>query len=173
MSQEYPKPSANFTKPAALDWLDAISESNAILSAILAVMNPALYDAGWETVKRLRATPEIGSHILNQWASVFSGIAVISNRDTPAHRDNNSRWHWHEMLATLGSYRNCSLELPGLGISLEYSPGTVVGFLGNTLEHEVRGFEGDRVCYAYFMRDNVYDWAKVAASDWMYTKYYE
>ena len=46
MSQRFPKPSANFIKAATLNWLDAIAESNAILSAILAVMNPALYDAG-------------------------------------------------------------------------------------------------------------------------------
>jgi len=43
-----------------LDWLDAVSESNAILSAILAVIHPKLYDAGWQTTKRLRDTSEIG-----------------------------------------------------------------------------------------------------------------
>ena len=173
MSQRYPKPSANFIKPAASDLLDAISESNAILSAILAVMNPVLYDAGWETVKHLRATPEIGSHILNRWASIFNGVSVISNCDTPVHWDGNSRWNWYEILASLGSYQNCSLELPDVGISLDYSAGTVVGFLGNTLEHKVAGFEGDRVCYAYFIRDNMQDWAKVTASDWMNAKYYK
>ena len=60
MVQQYLQVSANFSLPAALDWLDAISESNAILSAILAVIHPQLYDAGWETTKRLRDTPEIG-----------------------------------------------------------------------------------------------------------------
>ena len=60
MVQQYLQVSANFSSPAALDWLDAISESNAILSAILAVIHPQLYDAGWETTKRLRDTPEIG-----------------------------------------------------------------------------------------------------------------
>ena len=173
MSQRFPKPSTNFIKPAALDWLDAIAESNAILSAILVVMNPALYDAGWEMVKCLRATPEIDSHILSRWASIFSGISVISNRNTPAHQDGNSRWNWYEILATLGSYQDCLLELPGVGISLKYSPGMVVGLLRNMLEHKVGDFEEDKVCYAYFMRDNVQDWAKVTASDWMNAKYYE
>ena len=173
MSQRFPKPSTNFIKPAALDWLDAIAESNAILSAILVVMNPALYDAGWEMVKCLRATPEIDSHILSRWASIFSGISVISNRNTPAHQDGNSRWNWYEILATLESYQDCLLELPGVGISLKYSPGMVVGLLRNMLEHKVGDFEGDKVCYAYFMRDNVQDWAKVTASDWMNAKYYK
>lgn len=172
--QRYPQVSANFCSPAALDWLDAVSESNAILSAILAVIHPKLYDAGWQTTKRLRDTPEIGPQdVLSRWASVFSGVAVISNRSTPPHRDGSSRFHWYDILATLGRYRNCNLELPGLGISLEYGPGTVVGISGKALEHAVPNFEGDRVCYAYFMRNNVHEWANVPGSDWMYTKYYE
>jgi hypothetical protein len=57
--QQYLQVSANFSLPAALDWLDAISESNAILSAILAVIHPNLYDAGWQTIKHLRGTAEI------------------------------------------------------------------------------------------------------------------
>ena len=172
--QQYPQVSASFSSPAALDWLDAVSESNAILSAILAVVHPTLYDAGWQTAKCLRDTPRRDPQdVLSRWASVFNGVAVISNRSTPAHRDGSSRCHWYDMLATLGSYRNCNLDLPGLGISLEYGPGTVVGILGNVLEHAVPRFEGDRVCYAYFMRNNVHEWANIPASDWMYTKYYE
>jgi Oxygenase domain of the 2OGFeDO superfamily len=172
--QPYLQGSANFSLPAALDWLNAISESNAILSAILAVIHPNLYDAGWQTTKHLRGTAEIDPQdLLSWWASVFSGVAVISNCTTPLHWDLSSRYHSSDMLATLGSYQGCNLELPGLGISLEYGPGTVAGISGHVLEHAVPSFEGDRVCYAYFMRNNVHEWAKVPGSDWMYTKYYE
>jgi Oxygenase domain of the 2OGFeDO superfamily len=123
---------------------------------------------------RLRDTPGVcPQDVLSKWASVFSGVAVISNRSTPPHRDGSSRNNWYDILVTLGRYRNCHLKLPGLGISLEYGPGTVVGISGRLLEHAVPGFEGDRVCYAYFMRDNVHEWAKVPGTDWMYTKYYE
>ena len=174
MSQDYPHASVNFRSPAALEWLDAISESNAIFSAILAVIHPNLYEAGWKTTKHLRDTPEIGSpHVLSRWASVFSGVSVISNRITPPHRDLSSRHNWYDILATSGTYQDCHLELPGLGITLEYGPGTVVGLSGKALEHVVPSFVGDRVCYAYFMRDNVHEWARVAGSDWMYTKYYK
>ena len=154
--------------------MQAISESNAISSAILAVIDPKLYDAGRQTAKRLMETPGTDPYdIHSHWASVFSGISVICNRETPPHRDGNSRLHWYDILVTLGRYRDCMFELPGLGISLEYGPGTAVCLLGNVLEHAVPNFEGDRVCYAYFMRDNVYEWAKIPASDWMYTKHYE
>ena len=77
------------------------------------------------------------------------------------------------MLVMLGRYQKCDLKLPGLGVSLEYGPGMVLGISGSVLEHAVPSFKGDRVCYAYFMRNNVHEWANVPASDWMYTKYYE
>ena len=110
--------------------------------------------------------------VLSQWTSVFNGVSVIFNRLTPAHRDGNTRKQWYDLLVTLGHYRNCNLELPGLGLSLEYGPGTVVGLLGSTLEHEVSHFEGERVCYAYFMRDNVHEWARVPGNSWMTTAHY-
>jgi hypothetical protein len=72
----------------------------------------------------------------------------------------------------VGTYQNYTMELPGLGISLGYSPGTVVGILGKVLEHEVTDFKGDRVCYAYFMRDNVHEWANIPYSEWMCISYY-
>jgi len=174
MLQRYPQPSANFREPAALDWLHAISESNGILSAILVVIHPKLYDAGWKATKYLGNTPETGTkELLDGWASVFSGVSVISNCITMLHWDVNSRANWYDILLTLGPYENCDLKLPGLGISLEYGPGTVVGILGKVLEHAVPSFKGDRVCYAYFMRNNVHEWAKIAGKDWMETSYYK
>jgi hypothetical protein len=57
--QQYPQVSISFSSPAALEWLDAISESNIILRAILAVIHPTFYDAGWQMAKHLRVTPKI------------------------------------------------------------------------------------------------------------------
>ena len=173
--QDVPRVSANFSSsPCAMEWLNAISESNAVLSAILSVIHPSLYDAGWETINLLRHTAGTGPEdVFLRWASTFSGISVISNRKTIPHCDKYSRYNWYDMLATAGNYRGCNLELPGLGISLEYGPGMVVGISGMLLEHAVPCFEGDRVCYAYFMRNNVHEWARVPASEWMCTRYYE
>jgi hypothetical protein len=77
------------------------------------------------------------------------------------------------MLVALGSYQNCSFELLGPSVSLEYSSSTVVGLLEMVLEHMVIMVEEDRVCYAYFMRDNIYDWAKVLCKDWMDIYHYK
>ena len=171
--QQCPQVGAIFEKPAALEWLDAISQSNSILSAILAVIHPQLHGSGQETMNRLRQHADIQPQdVLRRWTSAFNGVSVIYNRVTPPHRDGNTRKQWYDLLVTLGRYRDCNLELPGIGCSLEYGPGTVVGLLGSTLEHAVAHFEGERVCYAYFMRDSVHEWARVPGHSWMDKDYY-
>jgi len=118
-----PAVSANFREPAALDWLDCISESNAVLSAILAIIHPKLHDAGQLTAKRLRDTPGIHPQdVLCRWVSVFNGVSVISNRSTPSHQDGSSRNNWFDILAALCSYQGCNLELPGLGFLWSTAP---------------------------------------------------
>ena len=172
--QERPEVGALFKNTAALEWLDAISQSNSILSAISAVIHPELYDAGQETMNRLRQDTEIQPQdVLHRWTSVFNGVSVIFNRITPPHRDGNTRKQWYDLLVSIGNYRNCNLELPGAGPKVEYGPGTVVGLLGSTLEHAVPHFEGERVCYGYFMRDKVHEWAGVRAHSWMATQHYQ
>ncbi|KAI9432244.1 hypothetical protein BJY52DRAFT_1104326, partial [Lactarius psammicola] len=52
--QQYPQVGAALRKPVVLDWLDCITQSNSIMSAILAVIHPELYNAGQDTFKRLR-----------------------------------------------------------------------------------------------------------------------
>ena len=175
--QERPQVSRAIHSPAGLGWLNAISQSNMVVSAILAVINPELYEAGWKTFMHLRKDTEFQRqdihHVLNQWTSAFSGVSIMRNRITPLHRDGSSRHHWYDLLVTLGDYQKCDFELPGLGVLLEYGPGTVVGLSGMVLQHEVANFEGERECYAYFMRNDVHGWANVPASDWMKQKYYQ
>ena len=173
--QELPQVGKTIKNPEGLKWLDSISQSNSILSAILAVIHPELHAAGQKTFKRLRECSKIDDPqgVLSRWTSAFNGVSIIFNRLTPAHRDGKSRNQWYDLLVTLGRYRNCNLELPGLGLSLEYGPGSVVGLMGSALEHEVSHFEGERVCYAYFMRDSVHEWAGVPGNSWMKTSHYQ
>ncbi|KAH8993770.1 hypothetical protein EDB92DRAFT_1796289, partial [Lactarius akahatsu] len=104
--------------------------------------------------------------------SIYSGISVICNHLTPAHQDVSSRKQWYDLLASVGCYQNCNLKLLGLGVLLEYGPSSVVGVLGAMLEHGVPHFEGERVCYIYFMRDSVHEWAKVPGRSWMSIDHY-
>ncbi|KAF8274181.1 hypothetical protein EI94DRAFT_1696125 [Lactarius quietus] len=133
--EDWPEAADIFRKPAALEWLDAISQSNSISSTILATYIHHF----------------TRQDVLRRWTSVCNGVAVICNCLTPPHWDGDSRRQWYDLLVTLGHYQNCNLELPGLGLSLEYGPGTVVGLLGATLEHEVPSFDGERSTFTEFL----------------------
>jgi hypothetical protein len=171
--QKCPQVSVDFAKPTALEWLDAISQSNSILSTILAVIHPDLHHTGQETMNQLRQHDKIQPQdLLCQWTSAFNSVSVICNCRTLLHQDGKTRKQWYDLLVTLGHYQNCNLDLPGVGSLLEYGPGTIVRLLGSTLEHAVDNFEGERVCYAYFMRDRVHEWAHVPGKDWMEMDYY-
>ena len=95
--------------------------------------------------------------IAERWQSVYTGISVISNRITPSHRDRKGRPQWFDSLISYSDPSNGpQLLLNELGLELEYSSGTVVGLCGTVLKHEVRSWgDGDRVCYAHFMREEV------------------
>ena len=77
MSQRYPQPSANFREPAELDWLHTISESNGILSAILTVIHPKLYDAGWKATKYLGNTPRLAQRNSLMDGHPFSAVFLL------------------------------------------------------------------------------------------------
>lgn len=106
--------------------------------------------------------------VAQDWQSVYSGISVISNRISPAHRDLSGRLEWYDTLANY--YNGAStplLSIKDLGLTLEYSSGTVAAFCGTVLEHEVKPWgDGDRICYAHFMRENARERLKVPPAGW-------
>lgn len=124
------------------------------MNSVLSVIHPKLFGAGLTTMNKLGAEAEF-REIVSLWHSVFNGVQVLSNRETPLHRDNNTLAEWYDLLLTVGPYRNGWLALPGIGVKLSYEPGTVVGLGGKLLQHGVNKVEGERVCIAYYFRANV------------------
>ena len=60
------------------------------------------------------------------------------------------------------------LLIEDLGLTLEYSTGTVVGFCGSILQHEVRSWgSSNRVCYAHFMQELVRKRLDVPPGGWV------
>ena len=146
-------------------WLAAIAESSTLLSSILRVIHPELFAMGLETMKKMAAAAD-PPDILRLWYSLFNGVQVISNRETPVHRDHNSRWEWYDLLTTVGPYQRALLSFPGLGLRFQYDSGTVLGLCGRLIRHGVSEADGDRICVAYFMRENVQKRMKTKFADW-------
>ncbi|KAA1479382.1 hypothetical protein DENSPDRAFT_789146 [Dentipellis sp. KUC8613] len=147
--------SASLRTPQGRDWLEAIQETNEIIAAILYVIHPELHRAGMNAMRYLRNV--VGDpKVVDTWSSPFNGVSVIVNRETPDHRDFNGRGDWYDILASIGSYPDLHLDLSSLGVAVDYQPGTILPILGKILRHRVRRSAPDRVCYAWWFRDNVH-----------------
>lgn len=111
--------------------------------------------------------------VAQEWQSVYTGISVVSNRVTPSHRDSKGRSEWYDLLANYCDEDEAAGSTPrllikDLGLDLRYSSGSVVGFCGSVLEHEVQSWgAGDRVCQAHFMRKSVQEHLEVAQAGWV------
>jgi hypothetical protein len=153
-------------------WLGITAPSERFLNEVLAVIHPSLHLAGEEALTKQRdATPENVPR--KRWTSVYTGIDVISNRLTKAHRDHNSQYHWYDMLVSLGHGSSPRLSLNDVGLTLEYGPGTIVALCGMVLTHEVESWgPGERVCVAHFMRENVLRRFKCPMGGWVNTSDY-
>lgn len=93
---------------------------------------------------------------IREWSSVFSGIAVICNRVTPAHYDTKGYDESYDVLLTGGQYTDCWIKVEELDAEFLYNPGTLVGLCGKVFKHGVEDWAGgDRICYAHFIRDDV------------------
>ena len=60
------------------------------------------------------------------------------------------------MLATMADYPHARFHLPSLNATFSYRAGTMIAIAGKLIPHSVDATEeGDRVCFAWFMRDDV------------------
>jgi hypothetical protein len=134
----------------------------AIPAMVLAITHPEQYETGVKAMKIFTENPEMlrepqhFKRAIRAWWSPFSAVSVIANRRSPAHRDNNSRANWYDLLMTIGSYSRLNIHFPGLDTRFSYHNGTVLAFCGKVLRHEVDEIQwGNRVCFAWFMRENI------------------
>jgi hypothetical protein len=144
------------------------------LNFVLLLIHPNLYKIGSSILQNLRGLQDT-TEIASLWTSVFTGIAVISNRETPTHVDYNGRPEWYDLLTVKGSHlsRSTHLDLAEMGLSLAYGPGTVVALSGQIFQHCVRFWgDGDRICYARFMREAVRKRFDIEPGNWMTQSYY-
>ncbi|KAG2354693.1 hypothetical protein BDR07DRAFT_1382051 [Suillus spraguei] len=154
-----PEVSASLKGPSSENILKAIARLAAIASAALRVMHPQQYFAGLRALSHLRdkalskELPQMPD-TLQYWASVFNSLSIISNRETPNHRDHLSIPECFDILTTMGNYSKAQMSMPSL--QLEF----------RIVRHGVDGVEGDQIAWAWYMRDSVHIYARVPSCGW-------
>jgi hypothetical protein len=159
----------------AADFLKSTTGIDIICNAITALIAPQQYDVGLAAIQHLKD----GVHLHNthpnieHWISVWSGFAMIVNRETYVHRDVGAAPMDYDLLFSSGTHEQCMLDIRELGSRLSYLPGTVVGIAGKVLRHGVHTWDGgERICHARFMKDAVHDRLGQQRPDWVCHKNY-
>jgi hypothetical protein len=92
----------------------------ALCSGLFAILHPEQDSLGRKALSLLGATtiqdPDNLAGAIENWPAPFSGISVISNRETPIHQDTGGQCAWYDLLVTVGEYNNGRFELPGVDI---------------------------------------------------------
>ncbi|KAG2058422.1 hypothetical protein BDR06DRAFT_968434 [Suillus hirtellus] len=145
-----------------------------VSSAALRVMHPQLYRASLSThveLGNLAATqaPDVMYRCLQHWTSVYTGAAIMCNRQLLSHRDPKCPPEGFDILTCIGGYGHGVMQLTNLGIELAYDPGVMVSYSGRLVRHGVQVAKGDRIVWAWFMRDSVHNYAQTPRTE--YAKY--
>ncbi|KAG1868927.1 hypothetical protein C8R48DRAFT_671481 [Suillus tomentosus] len=134
-----PEVSASLKGPSCENILKAIARPAAIASAALRVMHPEQYWAGLRTLSNLgniavsKDLPQM-PEALQYWASVFNTLSIISNRETPHHRDHMSIAECFDILTTVGDYSNARMTMPNLQLEFKYNSGCMIAFFRKDCE---------------------------------------
>ncbi|KAG2353308.1 hypothetical protein BDR07DRAFT_1310002, partial [Suillus spraguei] len=143
----------------------------AIASVALRVMHPQQYFAGLQALSHLgdkalsKELPQM-PETLQYWASVFNSLSIISNRETPNHRDHLLIPECFNIPTTMGNYPNAWMSMPSLQLEFRYDSGCMIAFSGRIVRHGVHGVEGDQIAWAWYMRDSVHIYARVPSCGW-------
>lgn len=142
-------------------------ETGALLSAILRVTHPDLYMAGRNSLIKIMSDHPNCKEAIARWPTVFNMVQIISNRQTPFHRDVSGQPTWYDLLVTLGSYQRATLALRNIGIRVAYRPGSIALISSLLLHHGVAEVDPDRLCYSWFMTDAVHTNQSIPTVSWM------
>ncbi|KAG1721900.1 uncharacterized protein EDB91DRAFT_1256305 [Suillus paluster] len=166
-----PEVSASLKGDRSLSMIMDMQRPALLASAALHVMHPKLYWASVRThIKLSRWSEEQGLHdmhrLLKHWASVYTGAAVMCNCQSPDHRDPKCLPEAFDILTCIGSYPHAVMQLTNLGIELVYNPGVMVSYSGHLVRHGIHIDEGDRMVWAWFLRDSVHNYARTPCPDY-------
>lgn len=145
-----------------MSWLQETAHGQLLVDAVTRFISPEMARLSEEvSVRRSEQMP------MEDWKTFFSGIAVISNRVTPNHRDSGGLPRGYDILLSLGDHE-AELSLDDLNLRLQYHPRSVVALCGKLLRHKVPHWSGeDRVCYVFFQKDKVIDRFEVQQPQWV------
>jgi hypothetical protein len=148
-------------------WLKNIKATERTVNNLVALTAPDLLYGGQTALDHIKH--RFSDHPgVQSWPSVFSGISVIVNRKTLPHRDQGGWNSAFDFLVAAGTYEDSQLHVHDAQATFQYRPGCVIAICGKVLSHSVPSWTGgERICYAHFMRDAVWQRLGIRRSSWV------
>ncbi|KAF8801179.1 hypothetical protein BYT27DRAFT_7115442, partial [Phlegmacium glaucopus] len=153
------------------DWLIKSHLLFALMGGILSIVQPELFDLGVKALQALQSDPQVCDNptrlceVLDIWQMPFSALSVISNRVTPLHCDTGGRVEWMDLMLALGEYDNGQYNVPAIGYTFKYNPGTIIGVSSKIFQHGAI-CEGNWAAISFYMRDNVLNRLGLPSRGW-------
>lgn len=97
----------------------------------------------------------------------MTALSIICNRETPYHRDTQSRMQWYDLLTSVGPYTIAPLYLSPFRFRINNPPGSMSAFSGMAMRHGVRKCARARISLAWYMRESVRAGEFVEPAGWM------
>ena len=163
--------SAELRKPEGSAWVSAMETTNTLLGAVLGVIHPPTFNAGVNCIQGIEQSPEIRKRenldqLLNVWTSPCIAGSIINNRNTPLHRDNGASCGSMDIMASVEAFYKVTFTVPSLGYEFLFSSGSVFGLLGRIVPHGAE-VEGERMCFAQYLRENIFSTLGVDEPEWI------
>ena len=149
-------------------FMKAIADVELLCNCVAALVTPDLYSLGLEAISMVKDGVEMAEIYKNVdgWPSIYTAMQVIMNRVTPLHRDIGGCPTHYDLLVSAGTHSDTVLGIKELGLSLCYSPGTLVSLCGKIFFHEVPQWTGERICVAHFIKDKVHERLHLKRPEW-------
>ena len=152
-------------RDSGLRFLDDMQATNALISAILAIIHPQQFRYGM-ALHEVLASKEPYQEVMPHWASAFSAMQVINNRIIGPHRDTGGPHSALDIVGAIGTYTGGHIHLTNCPYDFRQSPGSLLAFCARVFEHEVTSYEGDRISFACFVKEVIYQWAHLPEIPW-------
>ncbi|KAI0069815.1 hypothetical protein K474DRAFT_1747236 [Panus rudis PR-1116 ss-1] len=155
-----------------IDWCTTIREPAAIVSGMLRIMHPEQYEMARNMMVQLARFEHL-ENPLHRWPAVVTAIAMIANRESPLHRDRGAQYPWLDVLVSVGDYATAEFHMESVGCICANPPGTVIALSGAAIRHGSAHADGPRVCYSFYMREDVRRSLGIPAAGWMRQEVYK
>ncbi|KAG2747996.1 hypothetical protein P692DRAFT_20834277 [Suillus brevipes Sb2] len=131
--------------------------------------SPAWFQQGHEHV----SDPEVSASLKGPSSeSILKAIARLAAIATAALRVMHPEQYFtgkaesKELLKMSETLKYWASVMPSLQLEFKYDPGCMIAFSGRIVRHGVHAVQGDRIAWAWYMRDSVHIYAEVPSSGW-------